>query len=210
MSDQTSTTSPAGGKSDAKKPFYKRPWFIVLAAIVLIGGIANATNNDNADTSEPQATVTVTATPTATPSETPSAEETQAEISPSPEETVKVDSDFNVANFKSRATGNIDDLKKDLSDLRKRAEEGSLFRLLGNVLEVSFNQGQLEALTDVPTKIAKTWPAQMVKLSAAVDALSDKTSAFVAGDANLSSLKDSINKVNGVADKLMELAAKLL
>lgn len=207
MTDPAPVENTKAQTPEAKKPFYKRPWFIVLAVIVLISSIANAANKDDSATPEPQETVTVTATPT--PTETPSVEESQAEVSPSPEETVNVDSDFNIANFKSSAINNIDDLKKDLTDLRKRAEEGSLFRLLGNVLEVSFNQGQLEALTDVPTKIAKTWPAQMLKLTAAVDALSDKTSAYVGGDASLSSLKDSINNVNGIADNLSALAGKL-
>lgn len=207
MTEQTPIEASKADSSKTKKPFYQRPWFIVLAVLVLISSISNAVNKNDNTASEPQATVTVTATPT--PSETPIAEETQAEVSPSPEETVNVDSDFNILNFKSSAKGNIEDLKKDLTDLRKRAEEGSLFRLLGNVLEVSFNQGQLEALTDVPTKIAKTWPAQMVKLAAAIDALSDKTSAYVGGDASLSSLKDAINKVNGIADNLSALAGKL-
>jgi hypothetical protein len=207
MTEQTPIEASKADSSKTKKPFYQRPWFIVLAVLVLISSISNAVDKNDNTASEPQATVTVTATPT--PSETPIAEETQAEVSPSPEETVNVDSDFNILNFKSSAQGNIDDLKKDLTDLRKRAEEGSLFRLLGNVLEISFNQGQLEALTDVPTKIARTWPAQMVKLATAIDALSDKTSAYVGGDASLSSLKDSINKVNGIADNLAALAGKL-
>lgn len=207
MTDQTPIETSKVDTPKTKKPFYKRPWFIVLAVLVLISSISNAVNKKDNTASEPQATVTVTATPS--PTETPTAEETQAEVSPSPEETVNVDSDFNILNFKSSAQGNIEDLKKDLTDLRKRAEEGSLFRLLGNVLEVSFNQGQLEALTDVPTKISKTWPAQMVKLAAAIDALSDKTSAYVGGDASLSSLKDAINKVNGIADNLAALAGSL-
>lgn len=207
MTEQTPIEASKADSSKTKKPFYKRPWFIVLAVLVLISSISNAVNKNDNTASEPQATVTVTASPT--PSETPTVEETQAEVSPSPEETVNVDSDFNILNFKSSAKGNIEDLKKDLTDLRKRAEEGSLFRLLGNVLEVSFNQGQLEALTDVPTKIATTWPAEMVKLASAIDALSEKTSAYVGGDISLAKLKDAIAKVNGIADNLSALAGKL-
>ncbi len=208
MTDQTPTEPSRAETTKSKKPFYKRPWFIVVAVLVLISSIANAANKSDTTTSEPQATVTVTATPTPTASE-PAAEETQAEVSPSPKETVNVDSDFNIANFKSNAKNNLADLKKDLGDLKKRAEEGSVLRLLGNIIEISFNQGQLEALTDVPTKIAKTWPAEMAKLATEIDALSDKTSAYVGGDISLAKLKDAIAKVNAIADNLSALAGKL-
>jgi chromosomal replication initiation ATPase DnaA len=204
MTDVSSKEAPK-----ANKPFYQRPWFIVLAVLVLISSITNALNKDENSTSTPQATVTVTAEPTSTASQTPVAKESKSEASPMPEETVNVDSDFNIANFRSSATNNLADLKKDLGDLKKRAEEGSLLRLLGNVLEISFNQGQLSALTDVPTKIAKTWPAEIAKLEAAVDALSDKTSAYVSGEISLSALKDAIGKVNSIAGKLEGLAGKL-
>lgn len=204
MTDVTSKETPK-----AKKPFYQRPWFIVLVVLVLISSITNALNKDENSTSTPQATVTVTAEPTSAASQTPVAKESQSAASPTPEETLNVDSDFNIANFRTSATNNLADLKKDLGDLKKRAEEGSLLRLLGNVLEISFNQGQLSALTDVPTKIAKTWPAEMAKLEAAVDALSDKTSAYVSGEIGLSALKDAIGKVNSIAGKLEGLAGKL-
>lgn len=204
MTDVNSKETPK-----AKKPFYQRPWFIVLAVLVLISSITNALNKDENSTSTPQATVTVTAETTSAASQNPVAEESQSAASPTPEETLNVDSDFNIANFRTSATNNLADLKKDLGDLKKRAEEGSLLRLLGNVLEISFNQGQLSALTDVPTKIVKTWPAEMAKLEAAVDALSGKTSAYVSGEIGLSALKDAIGKVNSIAGKLEGLAGKL-
>lgn len=207
MTDLTPTNNTSQDAPKPKKPFYKRAWFIVLAALFVLGGIANATNNDPEVVSEPAVTVTVTAEPTV--SESPTSEAAEVEASPTPEETVNVDSDFNIANFRSSAKGNIAELKKDLSDLGKRAEEGSLFRLLGNVIEISFNQGQLEALTDVPTKIAKSWPTEMANLVAAVDVLSDETSSYVGGDISLAKLKSAISKVNGIADKLSALAGKL-
>ncbi len=209
MTEEKSNTSAASNNPAEKKPLYKRTWFIVVAAILLISAIGNANNGGSDGASEPQATVTVTAAPeSATPEA--EAEPTQVpEPSPSPEETVNVDSDFNVASFRSSAKGNIADLKKDLTDLGNRAEEGSLLRLLGNVLEISFNQGQLEALTDVPTKISNTWPTEVANLATAVDALSDQTSSFVAGDTSLASLKKAISKVNGIADKLSSIVGKL-
>lgn len=209
MTEPTPSTKAVNTNSPEKKPLYKRTWFIVLAAILLISAIGNANNGGSEVASEPQATVTVTATPESAASESATEVAETPEASATPEETVNVDSDFNVANFRTSAKGNIADLKKDLNDLKNRAEEGSLLRLLGNVLEISFNQGQLEALTDVPTKISKSWPTEVANLAAAVDALSDETSSFVAGDASLASLKKAISKVNGIADKLSSLVGKL-
>jgi hypothetical protein len=110
MTDLTPNNSNPTPTPKAKKPFYKRSWFIVLASLLVIGGIANATNNDSEVASAPAVTVTVTAEPT--PTETPTAEVAEVEPSPTPEETVNVDSDFNIASFRSSAKGNIADLKK--------------------------------------------------------------------------------------------------
>lgn len=201
------TENESKSPTPTKKPFYKRGWFIALASIFVIGSIANANNKGGETSSQPQETVTVTASPLT--EQTPLSDPSPSEASPSPQKTVNVDSDFNVASFRSSAKGNVADLKKDLSDLGKRAEEGSLLRLMGNIIEISFNQGQLSALTDVPTKISKTWPLEMANLEKAVDALSDETSSFVGGDTSLAKLKQAISKVNGIADKLAALAGKL-
>jgi PASTA domain len=63
----------------ANNPFYKRPWFMVVAGLVVVGAIGSALGGDPEETSSSAAaTTTVTAT---VPAET----ETPAAVAPAPE-----------------------------------------------------------------------------------------------------------------------------
>lgn len=67
----------------AKKPFYKRPWFVVICLLVVLAGIGNSCGGNTAE--DPTAQASTQPTPAVTPSAAPSPSETpMAEPSPTP------------------------------------------------------------------------------------------------------------------------------
>jgi hypothetical protein len=201
------------------KPLYQRTWFIVVMSILFLSIVAGSLNGSSEDeqTAAPEPTETVTATPTATPTptETPTEDEsgTTSETdatssSPSPTPTQDPDSADNVAFFLISSNGQFRDLDKDIRDAVKRAEADQAFRLLGNVLEFSFNLGQLESL-DPPTAIAEDWVAGLAKLDKAIEKSSDAAADFVTGGASTSQMIGALSKVQNQVDNLRRIADKV-
>ena len=106
--------------------------------------------------------------------------------------------------FASSARGDLADMSKDLVDLQRAIDKGGLFRAMGNVLELSFNLGQLESL-EPPTKIASTWKRELAKLETAIDAVS----ASVSDGASVSTSKKRIAAVQSQIKKLDALIKKV-
>lgn len=106
--------------------------------------------------------------------------------------------------FASSARGDLADMSKDLVDLQRAIDKGGLFRAMGNVLELSFNLGQLESL-EPPTKIASTWNRELAKLKTAIDAVS----ASVSDGASVSTSKKRIAAVQSQIKKMDALIKKV-
>lgn len=205
----------------SEKPLYQRTWFIVVMSILFLSIVAGSLNGGSEDEqiAAPEPTETVTPTPTATatptPTETPTEEESESNSdtdtsspSPSPTPTQDPDSDDNVAFFLISSNGQFRDLNKDIRDAVKRAEADQSFRLLGNVLEFSFNLGQLRSL-DPPTAIAEDWVSVLAKLDKAIEKSSDAAADFVTGGASTSQMIGALNKVQNQVDNLQRIADKV-
>lgn len=189
-----------------KQPLYKRTWFIILVVVLILGAIGNATNGSDSGTPE---TVQETSEPSPTPTETASAE-------PSPSPSVSEDagplsdpdSEESIAYFIYSSTGQFKDMNKDLDDAVGRANNDQTIRLLGNILELTFNLGQLKAL-DAPTAVAKSWSNGLVKLEASIDAASDIATDFSSGQASLSEILGSLESVRGKINGLKKVVSNL-
>ena len=72
------------------------------------------------------------------------------------------------AEFANSAAGDIADMRKDLSDSVEALADGGVFRLNANLLELTFNYGQLDAL-DAPKPVRADWKAAMGRLDGALD-----------------------------------------
>lgn len=114
------------------------------------------------------------------------------------------DQPLSPALFSASALGDIADLDKDLVDLQKSIAKGGLFRAVGNVLELSFNMGQLESLTP-PPKIASAWSSELSKLDKAIG----KVSASVEKSASLGATSKSIAAARAQAKQLASVVRKL-
>ena len=181
--------------------------FLSIVAGSLNGG------NDDEQSAAPEPTETATATPTETPTPTPTPTEEESEAdtesdssspSPSPTPTQDPDSDENVAYFLISSNGQFRDLDKDIRDAGKRAEADQSFRLLGNILELSFNLGQLRSL-DPPTAIADDWVAGLTKLDKAIEKSSDAAADFVTGGISTSQVLGALEKVQNQVDNLRRI-----
>lgn len=189
-----------------KKPLYKRTWFIVVVALLLLSGIGNAVNG-----SEPESTQATQ--PVATPTET-AVEPALVEESPSPEPSVSEsasadpDPQDNIDYFVYSSTGQFSDLNKDIDDAVRRAKADQTIRLLGNILELTFNFGQLGAL-DPPTAISKSWTTGMDKLEKSIDAASERATDFTSGDASLNEVLNSLENVRKQVKSLANVVSKV-
>jgi len=74
--------------------------------------------------------------------------------------------------FLSGARGDLRDMRKDLRDIEEALDEGGFLRVAGNVLELSFNIGQLQSL-EPPVKVASEWESALAALEVNVDRLAD-------------------------------------
>lgn len=194
-----------------QKPLYQRTWFIVTMSFLLLGIIGSALNGGNADTKSeaaPTETVTVTATPSESATETPSPSPSNS-ADPSVAQTAAssdADSASNKSYFVSSAKGDLADLEKDIDDALKRAKNDQKIRLMGNILEFSFNLGQLQAL-DAPTAVKNKWEKALVALDKAITVSSDTAADLVAGDATTSTMTSALNKVQSKVDALYAIVA---
>ena len=185
-----------------EKPLYQRTWFIVLVTFVAFSILATALNGGSDEDSQ-STTQQETSTPTPTPTESES-----ENSEPSAEPSKDPDSTDNISYFIRSSTGQFRDLDKDVSDAIERAEKDQTIRLLGNILEFSFNYGQLNAL-DAPTAIAKQWAAGMAALDAAIELSSDGATDFVGGDITTSEMINLIYGVQSQVDNLRSIVATL-
>lgn len=184
-----------------KKPLYKRTWFIIVAVLLLLGGIGNALGGSSTD--EPTASIEQEPAPSG---------ESTLEESPTPEPTVS-DSPLSDPNsvesieyFQISTAGQVKDLNKDIDDAIGRAEADQTIRLLGNILELTFNLGQLRAL-DAPTDLVESWNAGLAKLESAIDVASDASTDFAADEATASQVVAALEKVRARVSALAKVAA---
>ena len=203
----------------SEKPLYQRTWFIVLMSVLLLSIVAGSLGGGEAEPQAPtpQPTVTVTATPSATPTPTPTASEGSAKAepegegetaSPSPTPSEDPDSAENITYFLLSSNGQFRDLDKDIKDARKRAEADETIRLLGNILEFSFNLGQLRSL-DPPSAIADGWIEGIDKLDLSITKSSDAASGFITGSVSTSQMLKILNGVQTRVDNLRKITATL-
>ena len=106
--------------------------------------------------------------------------------------------------FATSARGNLRDLYKDLSDTRNAVNEGSVLRLIGNSIELSFNLGQLGALTP-PAQIADDWNREFRTLERAVDAVT----AAISNSASVSQMKKRISAAQNQAKVTLGVVRRL-
>lgn len=102
----------------------------------------------------------------------------------------------------------LDDMLKDLDDMKARAKERSSLRLMGNLIEIMWNKTMLEDLTP-PSKIAEQWFESLTKLDAQRDILADKISAFVGEEITLSQMQKAISEFRSAVLKIDSLASKV-
>jgi len=182
------------------KPLYQRTWFIIFVTFVGFSILATAFNGGSNEDS-PSTTQQETSTPTPTESQSDSPE-------PSAEPSKDPDSADNISYFIRSSTGQFRDLDKDVSDAIGRAENDQTIRLLGNVLEFSFNYGQLNAL-DAPTAIAEQWATGMAALDAAIELSSDGATDFIGGDITTSEMINLLYGVQSQVENLRLIVATL-
>ena len=187
-----------------KKPLYKRTWFLVVAGILLISGIGNAIGGSTPSSSQ---STDVEASPSTSVAEELASSPTPSEtVEPSP--TTDPNSPENVAYFISSSSGQFKDLDKDIDDAVKRAKNDQFIRLLGNILEFSFNFGQLEAL-EVPDAVSEAWKAGMLKLDASIEEASNAATDFAVDEASTSEVVSSLEKVRDRVNALQKIVSKL-
>jgi hypothetical protein len=189
------------------KPLYQRTWFIIVMSVLFLSIVAGSLGgaNDEAQSPTPQPTVTVTATPTPTEDNEAVDSEVEAKTaSPSPTPTEDPNSEESITYFIISSNGQFRDLEKDIRDARKRAEADETFRLLGNILEFSFNLGQLRSL-DPPSSIADDWIIGIDKLDLAISKSSDAASDFISGTVSTSQMLKALNRVQAQVDNMRRI-----
>lgn len=143
-------------------------WIIggsVVAALILMSGVASAIGGANKVPQTPIATPTSTTEPVAE-SESPTP------IPSVTAEPIVID----VAYFRSSAERDLTDFGKDLTDMDVTLDEGGYWRLLSNSLELSFNLGQLQSL-DAPANIAAQWESGLEILGSHIVLIDDAVKA---------------------------------
>lgn len=167
---------------------------IVLLALAALSGCVQSTGTEEVR-SVPEESVVAT--------EEPSPTESAIE-----EVVVDPDSQENKAYFVLSSTGQILDMNKDLDDAVRRAENSQLIRLSGNILELTFNLGQLKAL-DAPTAVATDWQDALLKLEASLDSISGVLSAFLSDEATLSEMLNEIERVRSLTNDLIPIVERV-
>lgn len=197
--------APASAGSSSKKKWVTAG--AIAAGVILVGSIGAALgagrgNDDPQPAAAPTVTVTAEAPspepepvveeePEATPEEAPEPPPTEEPEEPAADPVA----------FKAQSNSHLDDMRKDLDDLRTTVDEEGFWRLLSNYAELAFNLGQLEGL-DVPANVEKKWASQLTKLDKRLDELSE---AITTEDgptilAAVSKLEDQVESARKVAD----------
>lgn len=181
---QVATGKP--GESKGKKAIRRIISFIVVMVVLsALGG-----NAETSTTSSP--TVSKSPTPAPTVSETPSTEATPIEsTSPTPIPMSPVE-------FRVSALGEVADMRKDFSDFEVVLGKGGLLRLMGNILEIEFNIGQLQALTP-PDQYSVKFSEKLLALDVAVDGLS---SAVTEPESSTSNTRNWLSKSRSALNSL--------
>jgi hypothetical protein len=135
-------------------------------------------------------------------------EESVVEVEPetaAPEETVVVEEvPDSPTIFTASVSGNIADMRKDLSDLEKAIAEDGVLRILGNITEINFNYAQIGART-APEAIAESWNTEFEALGESVSNLTDR----VTNDGTSKQVNSAIKAVRGNLNSLDALVAEL-
>lgn len=184
--------APSGVAARKHRRFDKSA--IVLLALAVLSGCVQSTGTEEVRPVPEESVVT-----TEEPSPTESAIE---------EVVVDPDSQENKAYFVLSSTGQILDMNKDLDDAVRRAENSQLIRLSGNILELTFNLGQLKAL-DAPTAVATDWQDALLKLEASLDSISGVLSAFLSDEATLSEMLNEIERIRSLTNDLIPIVERV-
>ena len=169
----------------------RKLWQKIIIAIFVLG-VITAPFSEDTTTEEAAPTPTQSASPT--PSQTPSEEPSPSE-SPSATESASA-IPYSPVQLRSAALGDLADMRKDVADAKERINDGGLARLYGNVLELSFNLGQLQSI-DPSEDIAEEWNRRLGNLEAAIDKFSDGLSA------------DSVSKSRAHLDGILSAISSL-
>lgn len=160
-------------------------FFILMAVLSALGG-----NTETSTNSSPA--VLETTTPAPEVSETPSAEASPTEsTSPTPIPMSPVE-------FRVSALGDVADMRKDFSDFEVVLNKGGLLRLMGNILEIEFNIGQLQSLTP-PDQYSAKFSEKLLALNVAVDGLSN---AVTDAESSTSNTKNQLSKCRSALNSL--------
>jgi len=154
-------------------------WFLSLkiwqrvGLLLLLFMLFGAALGDDSTTDE----LTPNETPTSEASQSPSQDSTtEVMTSPTLESSSASPILLSPVEFQSSALGDLSDMRKDVADLKDRIDEGGLIRLYGNVVELTFNVGQLQAIS--PGEDSEdVWKEKLVLLENAVDDFSNGLSA---------------------------------
>lgn len=178
------------------RQYLGRDFIRAITTLLLIGALSGcvATVDEVTDTVAPQETLVA--------SEEPTIEETATE------EPIDPDSADNKTYFVVSGAGQVIDMNKDLDDAVRRAENSQLIRLSGNILELSFNLGQLQSL-DAPSAVASDWQEAMGKLESSIDSISDVLSDFIADEASLSEMLEAIESVRARVNALTSILERV-
>jgi len=145
---------------------WKRTWFIVTAAVVallVVGSISSAIAGGKKNVDAVAETTPIAAT---TPTEDPIPSE-----APTPTE-IPAAEVVDPTYFRATAGKQLDDYEKDLGDLTDAVSKGSVIRVASNSVELTFNDGQLSAIT--PTaNVEAEWAAALAALSATTEQITD-------------------------------------
>lgn len=210
----------------SEKPLYQRTWFVVVMSFLLLAIVSGAVNGGESS-QQNSVQPSPVSTPSEVPSETPSpaAPESAAPIeedpaatepseassaSPEPSESPSLDpnSAEGIEYFIFSSNGQYRDIEKDLRDAIKRTKNDQTIRLLGNTVELLFNQAQLEAL-DPPTAISKKWRKELGDLDGRIMKVSDGVADYISGAISQSKMISLLNEVAAQVDVLRSITNRL-
>ncbi len=174
------------GESKGKKAVRRViSFFVLMAVLSAMGGNTETSTNGTPVVSEsatPAPEVTEAPTPEATPTESTSP--TPIPMSP--------------VEFRVSALGDVADMRKDFSDFEVVLSKGGLLRLMGNILEIEFNIGQLQSLTP-PDQYSAKFSEKLLALEVAVDGLS---SAVTDSESSTSNTRNWLSKSRSALNSL--------
>ena len=147
----------------------RKLWQKVVIGIFALGAIfAPFTEETTSEINSPSQSATPTPKVSTSEEASPSVSPTASDlITPVP---------YSPVQLRTSALGDLADMRKDVADARQRIAEGGFARLYGNVLELSFNLGQLQSVDPSP-EIINEWNEKLSKLEAAVDKFSEGISS---------------------------------